>query len=137
MHSTSTILILKDHESKFLTHYLSVVRRAIYHCATPKSIYLSFHKALELVYRLQLQSTYNFQQAFTFNIVQAEKIIFAEFCLTKEVYENVGRTQDASKHKKSRTSVTRTGDLLDFGQLTKPLCNNKFAQISHIFRQFL
>ena len=29
------------------------------------------------------------------------------------------------------------GDLLDFGQLFKALGNNKFAQISHILRQFL
>ena len=35
------------------------------------------------------------------------------------------------------SSVTRLGDLLDFGQLFKPFGNNKFAQISHILRQFL
>ena len=34
-------------------------------------------------------------------------------------------------------SVTRLGDLLDFGQLFKARGNNKFAQISHILRQFL
>ena len=33
--------------------------------------------------------------------------------------------------------VTRLGDLLDFGQLFKACGNNKFAQISHILRQFL
>ena len=36
-----------------------------------------------------------------------------------------------------RISVTRSGDLLDFGQLFKAFGNNKFAQISHIPRQFL
>ena len=34
-------------------------------------------------------------------------------------------------------SVTRLGDLLDFGQVFKALGNNEFAQISHILRQFL
>ena len=34
-------------------------------------------------------------------------------------------------------SVTRLGDLLDFGQPFKAFGNNKFAQISHILRQFL
>ena len=34
-------------------------------------------------------------------------------------------------------SVTRLGDLLDFGQLFKACGNNKFAQISPIIRQFL
>ena len=37
----------------------------------------------------------------------------------------------------STTSVTRLGDLLDFGQVFKAFGNNKFAQISHILRQFL
>ena len=35
------------------------------------------------------------------------------------------------------TSVTRLGDLLEFGQLFKAFGNNCFAQISHILRQFL
>ena len=34
-------------------------------------------------------------------------------------------------------SVTRLGDLLDFGQVFKAFGNNQFAQISHILRQFL
>ena len=34
-------------------------------------------------------------------------------------------------------SVTRYGDLLDFGQLFKAFGNNYFAQISHSLRQFL
>ena len=34
-------------------------------------------------------------------------------------------------------SVTRLGDLLDFGQVFKAFGNNYFAQISHIIRQFL
>ena len=34
-------------------------------------------------------------------------------------------------------SVTRLGDLLDFGQLFKGFGNNYFAQILHILRQFL
>ena len=34
-------------------------------------------------------------------------------------------------------SVTRSGDLLDFGQIFKTFGNNKFAQISHILREFL
>ena len=34
-------------------------------------------------------------------------------------------------------SVTRLGDLLDFGQFFKPFGNNQFAQISHILRQLL
>ena len=34
-------------------------------------------------------------------------------------------------------SVTRLGDLLDFGQLFEAFCNNEFAQISHILGQFL
>ena len=34
-------------------------------------------------------------------------------------------------------SVTRLGDLLDFGQLFKAFGNIKFAQISYIIRQFL
>ena len=37
----------------------------------------------------------------------------------------------------STTSVTRLGDLLDFGQLFKAFVNKKFAQISHILWQFL
>jgi len=36
----------------------------------------------------------------------------------------------------NKTSVTRLGDLLDFGQLFKAFGNNKFAQISHILRHF-
>ena len=35
------------------------------------------------------------------------------------------------------TSVTRSGELLHFGQLIKACGNNYFAQITHIFRQFL
>ena len=35
------------------------------------------------------------------------------------------------------TSVTRLGDLLDFGQLFNAFGNNLFAQIFHILRQFL
>ena len=34
------------------------------------------------------------------------------------------------------TSVTRLGDLSDFGQLFKAFCNNYFAQISHILCNF-
>ena len=34
-------------------------------------------------------------------------------------------------------SVTRLGDLLHFGQLFKAFNNNYFAQIAHIFKQFL
>ena len=34
-------------------------------------------------------------------------------------------------------SVTRSGDLLDFGQLLKTLGNNYFAQISQILREYL
>ena len=37
----------------------------------------------------------------------------------------------------SSTSVTSSGDLLRFGQLFKACGNNYFAQIIHIFRQFL
>ena len=36
-----------------------------------------------------------------------------------------------------RISVTRLGDLLDFGQLFKVCGNNWFAKISHILWQFL
>ena len=36
-----------------------------------------------------------------------------------------------------KVSVTRLGDLLDFGQLFKAFGNNQFTQISHILRQFL
>ena len=36
-----------------------------------------------------------------------------------------------------RCSVTRLGDVLDFGQIFRAFCNNYFAQISHILRQFL
>ena len=35
------------------------------------------------------------------------------------------------------TSVTRLGDLLHFGQLFKACGNNYFAQIVHIFKDFL
>ena len=35
------------------------------------------------------------------------------------------------------SSVTRVGDLLDFGQLFEAFGNNYFAQNSHILRQFL
>ena len=34
-------------------------------------------------------------------------------------------------------SVTRLGDFLNFGKLFKAFDNNKYAQISHILRQFL
>ena len=34
------------------------------------------------------------------------------------------------------TSVTRFGDLLDFGQVFEAFGSNKFAQISHILWQF-
>ena len=34
-------------------------------------------------------------------------------------------------------SVTRSGDLLDFGKLFEAFGNNLFAQISHILRQIL
>ena len=36
-----------------------------------------------------------------------------------------------------RISVTRSDDLLDFGQLLQAFGNNLFVQISHIFREFL
>ena len=36
-----------------------------------------------------------------------------------------------------KASVTRLGELLDFGQLFKAFVNNYFAQISHILRHFL
>ena len=35
------------------------------------------------------------------------------------------------------SSVSRSGYLLDFGQLFEAFGNNSFAQISHILRQFL
>ena len=35
------------------------------------------------------------------------------------------------------TSVTRFGDLLDFGQVFKAFGNNYLAQNAHIHRQFL
>ena len=38
---------------------------------------------------------------------------------------------------RAKSSVTRSGDLLDFGQLFKAFGYNLFAQISHILRQFL
>ena len=38
---------------------------------------------------------------------------------------------------KVASSMTRFGDLLDFGQLFKAFDNNKFTQIFHILRQFL
>ena len=34
-------------------------------------------------------------------------------------------------------SVTRLGDLLDFGQLFKAFGNNWFTEVSHDLRQFL
>ena len=34
------------------------------------------------------------------------------------------------------SSVTRSGDLLDFGQLFEAFCNNEFVQISYILGQF-
>ena len=49
--------------------------------------------------------------------------------------------EDLSKRARNklwpRCSVTRFGDLLDFGQLFKAFSNNSFAQISHILRQYL
>ena len=38
---------------------------------------------------------------------------------------------------KNGSSVTRSGDLLDFGQLLNAFGNTKFAQISHILKEFL
>ena len=38
---------------------------------------------------------------------------------------------------KGETSVTRWGEILDFGQLFKAFGSNQFAQISHILKQFL
>ena len=35
------------------------------------------------------------------------------------------------------TSVTRSGDLLDFGPIFEAFGKNSFPQISHILRQFL
>ena len=35
------------------------------------------------------------------------------------------------------TSVTRLGNLLDFGQLFEAFDNNEFVQTSHILRHFL
>ena len=35
------------------------------------------------------------------------------------------------------SSVTRLGNLFDFGQLFKAFGNNYFAQISYILRQFV
>ena len=35
------------------------------------------------------------------------------------------------------SSVTRSGDLLDFGQLLNAFGNTLFAQISHILKEFL
>ena len=35
------------------------------------------------------------------------------------------------------SSVTRLGDVLDFGQVFKAFGNNSLAQIYHILRQFL
>ena len=37
----------------------------------------------------------------------------------------------------AKISVTRLGDLLDFGQVFYAFGNNLFAKISHILRQFL
>ena len=39
-------------------------------------------------------------------------------------------------NEQSNTSVTRLGDLLDFGQPFNAFRNNYFAQISYILRQF-
>ena len=40
-------------------------------------------------------------------------------------------------HQLHRTQCDQMGDFLHFGQLFQAFGNNKFAQISHILRQFL
>ena len=46
-------------------------------------------------------------------------------------------TLDAVSRQAEANSVTRLGDLMHFGQLFKASGNNYFAQIAHIFMQFL
>ena len=43
-----------------------------------------------------------------------------------------GRFRSSTYAMQSVVSVTRLGDLLDFGQLFKACSNNEFAQISYI-----
>ena len=56
--------------------------------------------------------------------------LFSLFCWPKTSFENASRMLAID-------SMTRFVDLLDFVQLFKAFGNNKFAQISHIFRHFL
>ena len=56
--------------------------------------------------------------------------------LTLNIYFHASATCQRGS-KRFIISVTRLGDLLDFGQVFKAYGNNQFAQISHILRQFL
>ena len=51
--------------------------------------------------------------------------------------EGKGIKQKNEQEEDHKSSVTRLGDLLHFGQLLKAFGNNYFAQISHILRQIL
>ena len=46
-------------------------------------------------------------------------------------------TDETIKQWRIKSSVTRLGNLLHFGQLFKVCCNNYFSQFTHIFWQFL
>ena len=56
---------------------------------------------------------------------------------TKQRFQLLGDWLSASFKMFNQVSVTRLGDLLDFGPLFKAFSNNEFAQISHFLRQFL
>ena len=59
---------------------------------------------------------------------------FLIFLLNGEV---IWQANDSPFSKELSGSVTRFGDLLNFGQVFKAFGNNYFAQISHILWQFL
>ena len=56
---------------------------------------------------------------------------------TSGLWQNILKFNHLSTNKLLLGSVTRLGDLLNFGQLFKLFGNNLFAQISHILKQFL
>ena len=72
----------------------------------------------------------NFLICYKHNSLPAEPFSVIHLCLLTVLKVLLGSTATRD------CSVTRLGDLLNFGQLFKACGNNQFAQIYHILRQF-
>ena len=71
----------------------------------------------------------------TLKICRSKAQNFAKSCHTG--HDEKVAILSKNKRQKARISVTRLGNLLDYGKLFKAFGNNLFAQTFYILRQFM